>query len=64
VEPHNILSGTRVTALNAIQGQEAKEVRWVCPSPKAKEKLELEIVSALAGTAQATVDIETGRNSE
>jgi len=57
VEPHNILSGTRVTALNAIQGQEAKEVRWVVRA-KGEKKLELEIISALAGTAQATVELK------
>jgi len=52
-----ILSGNRVTMLNAIAGGDAKEVRWVVRAKGAK-KLEVEVVSALGGQAQTSIELK------
>ncbi|HXJ60409.1 MAG TPA: M14 family metallopeptidase [Verrucomicrobiae bacterium] len=53
----NILSGQRTVMLDAIQGHAAKEVRWVVRA-KGESKLDLEIVSALAGHTQTAVQLK------
>ena len=60
IDPKNILSGTRITFLDAITGQDAKEVRWVFRAKDAS-KLELEIISALAGTLKTNLDLKPVR---
>jgi hypothetical protein len=61
-ENQHILSGTRTVMLQAIQGGQAKEVRWVVHA-KGQKWLDLEIISALAGRIQTSVDLnpEGGR---
>ena len=52
-----ILSGTRITMLNAIQGGEAKEARWVVRA-KGSKRLGVEVISALGGRTQASVELK------
>jgi len=61
VEDKNILSGARITMLNAIQGSEAREVRWVVRA-KGEKKLDLEIISLLGGRLQTAVELKEGSN--
>lgn len=56
-DERNILSGVRTTALNAIAGGEAKEVRWVVRA-KGEKKLDVEIISMLGGRMQASVELK------
>jgi hypothetical protein len=59
VDEQNVLSGTRVTLLNAIPGGEAKEVRWVVRAKNAKT-LDVEVVSLLAGRLATNVVLKEG----
>ena len=52
-----LLSGERTTMLNAIQAGELKEVRWVVRAKGAK-KLDVEVISMLAGRTQASVELK------
>jgi hypothetical protein len=52
-----LLSGERTTMLNAIQGGEMKEVRWVVRAKGAK-KLDVEVISMLAGRTQTSVELK------
>jgi hypothetical protein len=52
-----LLSGERTTMLNAIQAGEMKEVRWIVRAKGAK-KLDVEIISVLAGRTQASVELK------
>jgi hypothetical protein len=54
-----ILSGARVTMLNAIPGGEAKEARWVVRA-KGERKLDVEVVSMLGGRVQASIELKEG----
>jgi murein tripeptide amidase MpaA len=56
-EERNILSGSRTTALNAIAGGDAKEVRWIVRA-KGVKKLEIEIISMLGGRIQTNVELK------
>ena len=53
----NVLSGTRVVTLGAIEGGEAKEVRWVVRA-KGESRLRVRIISALAGRLETTVELK------
>jgi hypothetical protein len=52
-----ILSGARMTMLNAIPPGDEKEVRWVVRA-KGMKKLEVEVISALAGRTQASIELK------
>jgi hypothetical protein len=58
-EERNILSGTRITTLNALAGGDAKEVRWVVRA-KGSKKLEVEIISMLGGRVQTSIELKEG----
>jgi len=52
-----ILSGARMTMLNAIPPGDTKEVRWVVRA-KGVKKLEVEIISTLAGRTQTSIELK------
>jgi hypothetical protein len=52
-----ILSGDRITMLNAIQGGATKDVRWVVRAKGAK-KLDVEIISMLSGRMQTSIELK------
>jgi hypothetical protein len=52
-----ILSGARITSLNAIAGHDAKEARWVVRA-KGVQRLEVEAISMLGGRAEAIVELK------
>lgn len=52
-----VLSGARVTMLNAIPGGEAKDVQWVVRA-KGEKKLEVEVVSMLGGRVQVSIELK------
>jgi hypothetical protein len=52
-----ILSGDRITMLNAIQGGATKDVRWVVRA-KGTKKLDVEIVSMLGGRTQTSIELK------
>jgi hypothetical protein len=54
-----ILSGARLTMLNAIPGGEAKETRWVVRA-KGERKLDVEVISMLGGRVQTSVELKEG----
>jgi hypothetical protein len=53
----HILSGPRTAMLNAIQPGEMKEVRWVVLAKDTK-KLDVEVISALGGRTQMSVELK------
>lgn len=57
VDPKQILSGDRVTMLNAIAAGDAKEARWVVRAKDAK-KLSIEVMSMIAGRAETEVELK------
>lgn len=57
VDPKQILSGDRVTMLNAIAGGDAKEARWVVRTKDAK-KLSIEVISMIAGRTETEVELK------
>lgn len=59
-EAKTILSGARTTMINNLQGGEAKEVRWIVRA-KGTEKLEVEVISMLAGQTQETIEMQEKR---
>ncbi len=59
MEDKLILSGARVTMLNAIPGGESKEARWVVRS-KGEKKLDIEVVSMIGGRIQTSIELKEG----
>jgi len=57
VDPKQLLSGNRVTMLNAIAGGDAKEARWVVRAKDAK-KLSIEVISMIAGRTETEVELK------
>lgn len=57
VDPKQILSGDRVTMLNAIAGGDTKEARWVVRTKGAK-KLSIEVISMIAGRTETEVELK------
>jgi hypothetical protein len=55
-----ILSGDRITMVNAIQGGATKDVRWVVRAKGAK-KLEVEVISMVAGRTQTSVELKEAK---
>lgn len=56
VDEKSILSGTRSTSLDAIQGGDAKPVRWIVRA-KGLKQLDLEVISTLGGRTRTRIDL-------
>ncbi len=56
-DPKQLLSGNRVTMLNAIAGGDAKEARWVVRAKDAR-KLNIEVISMIAGRTETEVELK------
>jgi hypothetical protein len=59
-EDKSILSGDRITMLNAIQGGATKEVRWVVRAKGAK-KMDVEVISMLGGRMQTSIELKEAK---
>ena len=61
LDDKSILSGSRITLLGPIPGSGGmKEVRYIV-NGKGHDKLEVEVISMLAGSAQLTVELKEAK---